>query len=97
MPQDTGLIAHTIAEANKRVDGIILKDPPTNEAGTSRKRQYTTTFTGEDWAKIGKYAAENGNSSAVKYFKQAYPGLGESTVRYFNYRDTKCPVACIYA
>ena len=83
-PQDTGLKAHTISEANKRVNGILTKDQPTNEAGTLKKRRYSTTFTGEDRAKIGKYAAENGNASAVKHFKQAHPGLGESTVRYFK-------------
>ena len=83
-PQDTGLKAHTITEANKRVNGILTKHPPTNEAGTLRKRRYTATFTAEDREKIRKYAAENGNASAVKHFKQAHPGLGESIVRYLK-------------
>lgn len=56
------------------------------DTGTKRKRQYTTTFTNEDRAKIGKFAAENGNASAVKHFKPTYPDLGESTVRYFKKR-----------
>ena len=33
---------------------------------SSRKRKYTTTFTPENRASIGHYAAENGNASAVK-------------------------------
>ena len=33
---------------------------------------------------IGKYAAENGNASALKKFKASKPGLIESTVRSFK-------------
>ena len=37
-----------------------------------------------DRAKIGKHAAENGNSSALKFFGRLYPDLGESTVCSFK-------------
>ena len=33
-------------------------------------RKYTTTFTAEDRAKVGKYAAENGVAKAQRHFKQ---------------------------
>ena len=52
------------------------------------KRKYTTTFTPEDCAKIGKYANENGNAAAVKKFKATH-GIGErehcALIQYFNY------------
>ena len=34
--------------------------------------------------KIGKHAAVNGNSSALKKIRKIYPDLGESTVRSFK-------------
>ena len=48
----------------------------------SRKQKYMTSFTAEDHAKLGKYAAENGVAMAQKHFKQL--NLIESTVRYFR-------------
>ena len=48
-----------------------------------KKRKYTTTFTAEDCAQIGKYAAENGNSTVVKKYKGTHH-IGESTVRLFK-------------
>ena len=87
MPQDVGLKLHTKAEANKRDEDALSKASKASEAkdtGTSRKRRYTTTFNGEDQAMIGKYAAENGNASAVKHFKHTHPDLHESMVRYFK-------------
>ena len=33
-------------------------------------RKYTTTFTAEDRAKVGKYAAENGVAKVQRHFKQ---------------------------
>ena len=47
---------------------------------TSRKRKFTTTFTPENRASIGRYAAENGNASAVR----ATHNVGESTVQLFK-------------
>ena len=55
--RDTGLTSHTTAEANKCVEKVVSG---TGQSAT-RKRKYTTTFTGEDRAKIGRYADENGN------------------------------------
>ena len=49
-----------------------------------RKRKAHSTFSDEDRAVIGKYAAENGNASALKKFKVSKPGLIESTVRSFK-------------
>ena len=51
-----------------------------------KKRNAYTAFSDEDRAKIniGKHAAENGNSSALKKFRRVYPDLGESTVRSFK-------------
>ena len=47
------------------------------------RREYTLhTFTPEDRAMIGRYAAENGNAVAVKKFKVTH-SVGESTVKLF--------------
>ena len=48
-----------------------------------KKRKYTH-FTLEDRAKITKYAAQCGNTAAVKRFSKEFPSLGESTVRLFK-------------
>ena len=62
---------YSLAEPDPHLREVWLRETtPTNEARTSRKWQYTTTFTGEDWAKIGKYAAGNGNASAVKHLSR---------------------------
>ena len=42
------------------------------------------TYTGKDRAIIGKYAYENGNANAIRYFEDLYPSLSESTVRGFR-------------
>ena len=41
---------------------------------------YTTSFTPEDRARIGKYASENVNAAAVKKFKATHE-IGDSTIR----------------
>ena len=45
----------------------------------SHKQKYTMTFSAEDHAKVGNYAAENGVTMAQKHFKQL--NLSETTVR----------------
>ena len=52
------------------------------KAGTT-KRKYTTTFTPENRAAIGKYAAQNGNDAAVRKYNVTH-SIGESTVRLFK-------------
>ena len=47
-----------------------------------RPRKYTTTFTSEDRAKVGQYAAQNGVARALRHFQSL--NLSESTVRYFR-------------
>ena len=50
------------------------------------KRKYIS-FSAEQRALIGRYAAEHSNSAAVKKFKSDFEqGLGESTVRLFKKR-----------
>ena len=51
---------------------------------THGPRKYTTNFTAEDRAKVGKYAAENGIAKAQRPFKELK--LSESTIRYFRKR-----------
>lgn len=67
--KDTGLSEHVIREANQAV----------SEAPPVKKMKYTTTFSPDDRAEIGKYAAENGNAAAVRKY-----GVGESTTRLFK-------------
>ena len=48
------------------------------------KRKYTS-FSSEQRASIGRYAAAHSNSAAVKKFKSDFEqGLGESTVRLYK-------------
>ena len=52
-----------------------------------RKRKYTTTFTPEDRAAIGRYATENGNAATVKKFKASH-SIGETPMRLFKNRSS---------
>ena len=51
---------------------------------TKKERDTYQKWTPNDPFKIGKYAAENGNSAAVRKFKGEFPRLNESTVREFK-------------
>ena len=75
----TGLPAHAVTSANSAVKRA-LDGEDTDRA--RRKRKYTTIFTPEDRAKVGKYAAQNGVAKAQKNFRKL--NLSESTVRYFK-------------
>ena len=46
-------------------------------------------YSEKDRAVIGKYANANGSASAIRYFKDLYPRLSESTVRGFKNMYTK--------
>ena len=70
--EETSLPENAVRSANNAVQNM------------QRKRKYTTTFTAEDRAKVGKYAAENGVAKAQRHFKQL--NLSESTIRYFRKR-----------
>ena len=48
------------------------------------KRQFYAHYSGEMRAKIGTYAAENGNKKARKHFSKDFPVLKESTIRNFK-------------
>ena len=54
--------------------------PKENGGRRASKRKYTTSFTPEDHACIGKYASENVNAAAVKKFKATHE-IGDSTIR----------------
>ena len=49
-----------------------------------KKRNRYTAFTDEERARIGRHAALNGNSAALKKFRSDVPDLDESTVRLFK-------------
>ena len=78
---ETGLGEVATAEANASVQKVL--EEQRGEAEKGRKRKYTH-FTPEQRAKIAKYAAESGNTAAVKHFKKEFATLGESTVRLFK-------------
>ena len=78
--KETGLGEVVTKEANAAVERILEEE----RSGTKgRKRKYTH-FAPEQRAKIAKYAAECGNTAAVRHFSQEFPTLGESTVRLFK-------------
>ena len=74
---EAGLPTTVTAEVNKAVEKALHG---ASKVEKSKKRKYTTAFTPEDRAAIGRYAAENGNAKAVKKFKATHD-IGESTVR----------------
>ena len=82
--EDTGLPSAAVASANEAVQKGIVQNA-SEQPCTSKKRKYTTTFREEDRAKIGKFAAQHGNASAVNHFKGKFD-LSESTVRYLKQR-----------
>ena len=64
-----------------------LEAAPQDEPPVKRRRGSSgnyTSYKAANRAKIGKYALENGNERAKKYFLQEFPKLSESTVRYFK-------------
>ena len=69
---------------------VDLANPSTVSPATGRqleKRQSYAHYSGEVRemrAKIGKYAAENGNEKARKHFSKDCPDLKESTIRNFK-------------
>ena len=74
----TQLPTNVLREVNQAVTASLGCEEERNQrAGT--KRKYTKSFTPEDQAKIGRYAA------AVKKFKVTH-SIGENTVRLFKTR-----------
>ena len=51
---------------------------------SERKRKRYATYSDKDCAKIGKYAAENGNVAILKRYISEHADLVESTVRSFS-------------
>ena len=82
-PEQTGIGEEATLEANKAVESLLKQ-----QNGGKRKRKPYRRFSDTDRAVIGKYAAEHGNSEAMKRFKQEFPELPESTVRSFKIKYT---------
>ena len=78
--EEAGLGEALTAEANSAVREELERV----SAARGKKRKRYTAFTDEERAKIGGYAAENGNSAALKKYRCDIPDLGESTVRLFK-------------
>ena len=91
--KDTGIGEATIKEANGAVSWVLPvteKQPQQSSSAPADrqkvKRKYTS-FSAEESASIGRYAAEHSNSATVKKFKSDFEqSLGESTVRLFKKR-----------
>ena len=73
----TAIGEQATTEANRQVERVV------GEMQSGKRKRYTT-YTDKDKARIGRYAAENGNTRAVKQFKLDFPDLSESTVRSFK-------------
>ena len=91
--KDTGIGEAATKEANAAVSRVLPvteKQPqPSSSVPADRQKvkRENTSFSAEQRASIGRYAAEHGNSAAVKKFKSDFEqGLGESTVRVFKNR-----------
>ena len=73
---ETGLSETLTKEANTAVERTLEGE---HNGASGKKRKYTH-FTPEQRAKIAKYAAQFGNSGAVRHFTKEFPTLGESSV-----------------
>ena len=90
--KDTKVGETVTKEANAAVSRVLAEKQPSSSSpalnhpkGTG-KRKYTS-FSAEQRASIGRYAAEHSNAATVKKFKSNFEqGLGESTVRLFKKR-----------
>lgn len=60
-PSQTEIGKRLTAAANKEVERVTSA-----ASSAERKRKRYATYTDEDRAKIGRYAAENGNVAALK-------------------------------
>ena len=67
--------ATSIEEANKEVEASR------NSNGGKRRREPYVIVTPEQKARVGKYAAENGTTNAIRRFSKDMPNLKESTIR----------------
>ena len=70
-PEQTGLPRNVLKEVNEAVTKVMEREQ------RPKKRKRTTTYTPGDRAAIGRCAAENGNSAAVKKFRHSHD-VGES-------------------
>ena len=76
-------------EYKKVVSNVIDLASPASPSSSKKpqercKRNSYTHYSGETRVKIAKYAVENVNAKAVKYFEKEFPNLKESTVRNFK-------------
>ena len=78
--EQTGLPSNAVSAANRAVEKTLRGSDGDDDH--KRPRKYTTTFTSEDRAKVGQYAAQNGVARALRHFQSL--NLSESTVRYFR-------------
>ena len=83
---ESGLGQQEYQNVLSNVVDLTIPSPaqPDSSKKQRAKRKPYTHFTDEERAKISKYAAENGNSNAIKHFEKDFPGLNESTVRNFK-------------
>ena len=66
--EETGTGASATMKRSQQGCKMVL-DGHANEPG-KRKCKLYTAFTDEQWANIGKYAAENGNAAALLMWKK---------------------------
>ena len=71
-------------ETNQRVQSALARGELGPSSSGRRKRKAYAVYTDEDRARIGRFAAENNNASALKRFRGDFPDLSESTVRGFK-------------
>ena len=86
--KDTEIGENATKEANSAISRVLAEEQqqPGSSSGRPQvnKRKYTS-FSAEQRASIGRYAAEHSNAAAVKKFKPDFEqGIGESTVRLFK-------------
>ena len=63
-PSQAQLSPNVLREVNQAVTAALEREEAGNQAKRGKKRKYNASFTPEDRAAIGRYAAENGNAAA---------------------------------
>ena len=95
LPNPTGLLCEkldsaAIEEANKEVTAVI--------ADTGGKRKLYLKLTDEQWATIGRYAAEHGTVNAIRRFARDFPKDSWITWLIFTFKSLAkdgCPIILI--
>ena len=66
---DTSIVTKKeLIKANKNVEHVLTSQPRASKVLVTPRGTYNS-YSAEEWAQIGRYAAENGNTRAASWMK----------------------------